>query len=422
MHAILTSIGTDGDILPMIGLGVALKARGHRVTMVVAENYADLVAAHWLEFRQLVSAAQMHALLSNPDFWHPVKTARFTANWGAPFTEPTYHLFKELAAEGDAVFIANPAIFGAMLASETERRPLATVVLQPWMIPSADAPPVMPIIGMPLAAPRFVHSYFFRLISFIADQLYGRELNRVRKRVGLRPIRNVLYNWFSRDLVLGMFPNWYGPQQSDWPRQIRLTGFPRFEASVRRGLPAGLPEFLGAEPAAPTIAFTFGTGMMHAPQIFDAATRACAKIGVRGLFINRYQTPNPPAHMFHTNYAPFSEVFPRCAAVVHHGGIGTVAEAFAAGVPQLTLPLGFDQLDNAIRVRRCGAGLHLGSQHRLVTRKTPFSEREVNQLAATLKTLLEPKFRRQCAEYRDRVLKEDAISIGAEEVERLAKR
>src|SRR3954469_19791541 len=82
MHAILASLGTDGDVLPFIGLGVALRARGHRVTVVASEQYADLVASHWLEFHELVSAEKMRALLSNADVWHPLQAARHTADWG----------------------------------------------------------------------------------------------------------------------------------------------------------------------------------------------------------------------------------------------------------------------------------------------------------------------------------------------------
>ncbi len=56
------------------------------------------------------------------------------------------------------------------------------------------------------------------------------------------------------------------------------------------------------------------------------------------------------------NYVPFSKVLPRAAALVHHGGIGTTAQALAAGVPQLVVPFAHDQPDNAARVRRLGVG------------------------------------------------------------------
>src|ERR1044071_8044583 len=130
MHAILASLGTDGDVLPFIGLGAALRARGHRVTVVAAENYADTVAAHWLEFRQLVSSEAMRQLLGTPDFWHPIKTGRPTTRWALGMTEPQVHLLKSIAVESDSVFITNPAIFAAMLAHEATGHRLAHMILQ----------------------------------------------------------------------------------------------------------------------------------------------------------------------------------------------------------------------------------------------------------------------------------------------------
>ena len=62
------------------------------------------------------------------------------------------------------------------------------------------------------------------------------------------------------------------------------------------------------------------------------------------------------ADVWHEAYVPFSRVLPRCAAMVHHGGVGSCAQGLAAGVPQLTMPLGFDQPDNATRLWRLGVG------------------------------------------------------------------
>jgi UDP:flavonoid glycosyltransferase YjiC (YdhE family) len=411
MHAILASLGTDGDVLPFIGLGVALRARGHRVTVVASSQYADLIASHWLEFRQLVSAEEMKVLLGNVDFWHPLKTARFTAKWGTRLIEPQYRLFSELAQDGEAVFVSNPAIFAAMLAHEKQGRPLATIILQPWMIPSASAPPIMPIIGLPAGAPPIFHRFFFRCIDFAADQLFGRTLNRIRRSLGLKPMRRLLRNWFSRDLVLGMFPDWYGPPQSDWPKQIRLTGFPLFDATLNRALPAGLQEFLAN--AKPTIAFTFGSGMMHGPQLFHLANQVCARLDAQGLFINRFQSPPAPPHMFHASFASFKDVFPRCAAIVHHGGIGTTAEALAAGKPQYILPLGFDQLDNGVRVKKLGAGLHAPSRHAFVSKKT-ISEREINEVATAVARLLDPAFQASAAKASQRMRSPNGLETAAD--------
>jgi UDP:flavonoid glycosyltransferase YjiC (YdhE family) len=416
MHALLASLGTDGDVLPFIGLGVALRARGHRVTIVASEQYADLVASHWLEFRELVSTEAMRALLGNADFWHPFKTIRFTSKWAASAIEPQYRLLSELARDSDTVMVTNPAIFGAMMVHEKTGRPLVSVILQPWMIQSASAPPIMPIVGMPLWAPRFFHRLFFRMIDVAGDLLIGPTLNPLRRSLGLKPIRRMFQHWLSRDLVLGMFPDWYGPPQPDWPRQIKLAGFPMFDGALNRQIPAGLLEFL-ARPK-PTVAFTFGSGMMHGPRLFELATKVCAQLDVQGLFINRFQSPAPPPHMFHTSFAPFREIFPKCAAIVHHGGIGTVAEAFAAGKPQLILPLGFDQLDNGVRVKKLGGGLHAPSKHALVSQKA-IGEREIREIAGAVSELLKPPFKSSAANLPQKMRTANGLEIAADRIEEL---
>ena len=417
MHAILSSLGTDGDVLPVIGLGVALRARGHRVTLVAAGQYAELAGERWLEFRELVSAEEMRGFFGNPDVWHPLKTAQYASNWGTRFIQRQYELLREVSADEASVLITNPAVFAAGMVHEKMGRPLVTVVLQPWMIPSASAPPTMPIPGLPLWAPKLIHSMFFHVANLAAAVLFGPKLNRVRRAAGLKPMRNILRNWFSRQLVIGMFPDWYGPPQSDWPANVRLTGFPLFDGMVSRTPPSGLHEFLTKRK--PTVAFTFGSGMMHGPQLFEAATRVCERLNVQGLFINRFQHPSPPGFMFHASFIPFREVFPRCAAIVHHGGIGTTAEALAAGKPQLILPLGFDQLDNGVRVQRLGAGLHTTSKHNLVARTRPLRERDLGEIADKISELLRPDFKARATAYMHRVREVNALEVAADAVDRL---
>jgi rhamnosyltransferase subunit B len=417
MHAILASLGTDGDVLPFIGVGVALRARGHRVTIVAAENYADLVASHWLEFRQLISTERMRALFGNPDVWHPLKAAQISAKWGGPLIEPQFQTLKSLAAENDSLLINNPAVFAAALVHETMGRPLATIVLQPWLIYSAIEPPAMPIVGLPRWAPRFMHKLFLEAVNLVGDVFIGRALNRTRRSLGLKPARRILSNWFSKQLVLGMFPEWYGAPQSDWPANTKLVGFPRFDAALNRSLPPGLHEFLNNPK--PTIAFTFGSGMMHGTALFEAVTRVCARLNVQGIFINRFQTPAAPPHIFHATFIPFSEIFPRCAAVVHHGGIGTTAECFAAGAPQLILPLGFDQLDNGIRVQKLGAGLHTRSQHNLVARTKALHERDIDEICEALSRLLQPSFKAGARAIGERVRAQNGLEGAADAIEAL---
>jgi UDP:flavonoid glycosyltransferase YjiC (YdhE family) len=101
---------------------------------------------------------------------------------------------------------------------------------------------------------------------------------------------------------------------------------------------------------------------MWGRDFFVAAAGACERLGMRGIFVTPFREQiefSLGKTIRHFDRAPFSKVFPRCAAVVHHGGIGTCAQGFAAGVPQLVMPMAHDQPDNAQRLKRLGVGDYL---------------------------------------------------------------
>lgn len=84
--------------------------------------------------------------------------------------------------------------------------------------------------------------------------------------------------------------------------------------------------------------------------------------GVKALFVGKQKTvvfEQLAAHVRHSPWVSFPQVFPRCEAVVHHGGIGTLAHAIKAGIPQFVVPYAHDQPDHALRVERLGLGTSL---------------------------------------------------------------
>ena len=98
---------------------------------------------------------------------------------------------------------------------------------------------------------------------------------------------------------------------------------------------------------------------MLAADFFEQSALACQKLGRRGILLTKFDEQIPkvlPADVIHVPYAPFSQLLPRCAAIVHHGGIGTTSQALRAGIPQVIVPLAHDQPDNASRVKKLGVG------------------------------------------------------------------
>jgi rhamnosyltransferase subunit B len=411
MHVILVSVGTDGDIFPYVGLGAKLQSRGHQITLTASAQYESLASANGFDFHALVSAEENDALFGHPEFWNPLKNAPLMARWGVRYIQRQYELLAKLTQEG-TVLVASPAVFAATLVHETKGTPLVNLILQPWLIPSSIAPPIMPGFAFLRRAPQPVWKVFWRALDVMVDLLVGRDLNRVRTSLGLKPRRRIIQSWLSPQLALGLFPEWYGKPAADWPLQLRLTGFPMFDGGKDGdGVPPPVRAF--CHEGDPPVAFTFGTGMAHSAEFFRSALEVCAVLGTRGIFLTRYrdQLPDPlPAFVLHSAFAPFQKLFPHCAAVVHHGGIGTVAKAMATGTPQLICPIYFDQVDNGVRTKKLGAGDWI--QSRRVDGK---------QIAAALPKLLTPDVRSRCREIAIRFQGHDALELAAESIEEFAR-
>ncbi|HET6425383.1 MAG TPA: nucleotide disphospho-sugar-binding domain-containing protein [Planctomycetaceae bacterium] len=409
MHAVVATVGTDGDVFPYLALATALKSRGHRVTFVCSSGYEKEARHRGLEFRSLVDQTELTAWFRDPDFWHPTRHALVAARWGTSSIEAQYEVMRTFAEDEQAVMITSPAVMGARLVQERFERPLINVILQPWLIPSNIVPPLLPVVSLPPGLPAFMGDAFWWVVDLVGDRLVGVPLNKVRRKLGLKPIRKALRWWFSPQRIIGLFPDWYGPPQTDWPRQIRLTGFVTDDGRTH----ATLPEDLRRECLeSPPLVFTFGTEMQAAAMLFAAGIEACRLLNRRALILTKYphQLLQPlPDHVRHIEYAPFSQLFPLCAAVVHHGGIGTTARCLQAGAPQLIAPFAFDQRDNAARVQRLGVGGAL-----------PRGRWTARDLAAALEPLLQPEVKQRCETLREKA-NLDGTTVAVEHIEQLAK-
>src|SRR5688500_4119093 len=144
MHVILATMGTDGDVFPYLGLGAALRARGHRVTLAAPEPHRHRAAALGLDFRPLVTAAEIGRALDHPDMWHPLRSGPMMARWGGPMIPRLYEVLAALAREPGRVLVATPGVLAARLVQETLRFPTASLLLQPGLVLSTSAPPEMP--------------------------------------------------------------------------------------------------------------------------------------------------------------------------------------------------------------------------------------------------------------------------------------
>jgi len=158
-----------------------------------------------------------------------------------------------------------------------------------------------------------------------------------------------------------MFSRVLAKPRPDWPPNTRITGHVFYDGSGRDGLSPDLERFLASGPA--PVVFTLGTGVVGkgpaADSFYRESLKAVRILKLRSLFLvgkgpkSRLPVPLPKGAAA-VDYAPFSKLFPRAAAVVHQGGIGTIGQVLRSGRPQLVVPFAVDQPDNALRVQRLG--------------------------------------------------------------------
>lgn len=361
LHFVVVTIGSAGDLFPFMRVALALKESGHRVSMLGPEQHAPFVAPTGLAFHGLPADA---AVLDHPDLWHP--TRGLSVVWRA--TRPAMALVPAFVAalprEERIVLLAHPLALPE--ADLCRARHPGLKVAAAWLAPS-NLPTVHdPLLLGPWPVPRWVplgarRWLWRRLGDALINPVALPDVNAARAAYGLGPIADLVdFMVKLPDLSVTLFPEWFAPTQPDWPQPLVRTGFPLYDPSPQAALSPEVARFLeeGTQP----VVFTPGTGNRQAAHYFLCALDACARLGQRAILLTPHREQLParlPTPALWQDYVPLRALLPHVAALVHHGGIGTTAEALRAGTPQLLVPLAHDQFDNAARVRALGAGSSL---------------------------------------------------------------
>jgi len=328
--------------------------------LVAPAVFRSLAQRVGLDFVGLLTEDEYDAALRDPDLWHPVRSFSVVARrLILPALRVVYDTIEKNFKPGRTVVAAPGFAFGARIAQEKLGVPLATVHLQPIMLRSAIRPACFGFPDILGHLPRPLRKLYFRAADrFFIDRLVAGQTNVFRAELGLPPVRRLFDRWFhSPQRVIGLFPDWFAPPARDWPPNVALTGFPLWDERDLRNPSPELEEFLAA--GDPPLVFTAGSAMVQAKQFFHVSAEVCRAASRRGLLLTQFPEQLPaalPSGVRQFDYVPFSMVLPRCAALIHHGGIGTTAQAIAAGLPQLVVPTSHDQPDNAVRIRRLGIG------------------------------------------------------------------
>ena len=342
-------------------MALALRARGHRVSFLGPEQHGPYVRPTGLPFTGLPAD---EAVLRDPDLWHP--TRGFGVVWRAtrPAMARIVPIVDALPPDERCVLVVHPLALPEADLCRAARPGLrvAAAYLAPANLMTVHDPLLVGPWRVPPWVPLGARRAFWRwAVRRFIDPVALADVNAARAPRGLAPVPTLL-DWIAAvpDLSLTLFPDWFAPTQPDWPQPLVRGDFPLFDPNADAALAPDLAAFLQAGP--PPLVFTHGTGNTQAAAYFRHALAAAQQLGRRALFLTPHRDQVPaglPSSMLWQDYVPLARLLPQAAALVHHGGIGTTAEALRAGTPQLVVPLAHDQFDNAARVTALGVGASL---------------------------------------------------------------
>ncbi|HZR20186.1 MAG TPA: glycosyltransferase [Verrucomicrobiae bacterium] len=394
LEIVIAGLGTPGDIHPLLAIATGLKLAGHRVTFIANPVFGEQVKARGLVFTPVGSESFYTKFVNDPDSWTWPRCSEiaFREGW-IPHIEPFYRGVIESAGSSRVVVISNGIPIGAQIAAEHQGWPFITVATSPVYLRSVwETPRYGPFAWY---GGRLFKRAAYRVLDFYIDRLIARPVNTFRSTLGMEPVSRIYTTSMnSKECIIALWPKWYAAPQPDWPDHVLLTGF---IIEDRSDFPStdDIPKLQPAE-GHPPIVMTTGSATTHAAEFIQAAAEASQILGRNFIVTTGHPTKlgrSASPNLIVQSYIPFSRLFPQAAAVVHHGGVGTIAVAIASGVRQVIIPMAFDQFDNAARASRLGVA-------RILRR----SRLNGARLAATLNSVLNSaKFADACDKFKTRI-------------------
>lgn len=378
----LQTWGTDGDFFPFLALANGLKNAGNEVTLaytsIDGKDYSNHPNAARIKLirangnASVEKAANPYALSTKPGSFQ--EYTKLLETYFDPFTESMYEASKELCKKNDLV-IGHTVCHTLLTAGQKYNTPRVSLVLTPIVVRSKYTSPIGVNLGSTL------HSLLWNIGGKFSTKTWFKRAKAIRKQEGLPPIQSLQKELFTSDFLtlVASSPEISRPQ-SDWTETTKMCGFLNLESNSKtESISEELKLFIDS--GEPPVYMTFGSCMQydeHASTslLFEAAQ----KLNRRVIIQSNYPIPEIESHstIFQVSRTPHLLVFPKCAAIVHHGGAGTTQAALLAGKPSVVVPHGFDQLYWAKQLESIGAA------GKPILRQKLSSDKLVNELVKLL--------------------------------------
>jgi len=415
MKILISTLGSRGDTQPYLALAVGLQRAGHRVTLIAPNSFIEWiqsygVVAHPVRFNPQ-EAMQSLAKTKNP--FQAMRAMREIMNTGA--MEAMDDCWQ--AAQDTDFLIQTGTGNGALEVANRRGIPVAFAYLVPMQATRAFPMFLLPFrSSLGAGYNYFTHTLVQRALW---SGMGGPTVNRWRARLNLPAWRSEAeMHTYARSLdtpsLYGYSPNVI-PKPPDWDDHHHVTGYWFLDAPANWQAPADLLHFLESGP--PPVYVGFGSMSHQNPERqAHLALRALELSGQRGILLTGWgglTRLSAPPNVFFVDDVPHAWLFPRMAAVVHHGGAGTTGAGLRAGVPSIITPFGGDQVAWAGLAVKLGVGVQAAAAQRLTA----------ENLASSIRTAVnDSALRARAAALSEKIRAEDGVARAVEVIEHHAAR
>jgi len=405
MRFFLATEGSRGDVQPFLALALALRARGHQVALAATPDFAGEAERLGISFhgfgRDVREVLREQAeVLSNP-----IHTLRYLRDNARRSIRAQFEVLGQ--AKGADLVVGASLFVAGSSGADALGVPYRYIAYTPQLLPSVAHPP--PLVALQ-RLPRWVNRGSWAAYRWVFNRLMLKAMNEQRSILGLPPIADVVTE-VGRAALVAADPD-LAPLPADVARAGHIaTG--SWHLSDERALSPEIEAFLDA--GSPPVYVGFGSMPDTKPErTTRAIVDAIAAAGQRAIVCAGWSKIGHGAtdrRVLAIEAAPHAKLFPRMAAIVHHGGAGTTAAATRAGVPQVVVPHAMDQFRWAHCVEHAGIGAKS-------LKRTKLSAPE---LASRIgQALGDPGVRERAAQMGSRVRARDGLSAAVIELERIA--
>lgn len=342
MKLFLVTRGSQGDIYPYLTLAVALRERGHDVTLSLPAIF-EKQARHFNINHVLQAYDDIEGMIS--DAGETRQQTRHLLKWVRRVIDKQFEEFIPILKEHDALVSANTE-FAAASVAECCGKPFIRTAFAP-LLPGTRIPP--PILPWPEAHPVFTPKFLWKMMNISTNFMVLKTINRNRKEQGLQPIKNFGIHAASAGTNFMMYSRHLGNTDDTWKFKWDAGGYcfndgMHYEEAAYKEL----MEYIRKDDN-PTIFFTFGSCSAENKNkictwLLDICRKHEYKLVVGSGWSGTGSDIEDKQYLHLLDKPiPHSIVFHECDAIVHHGGCGTTHSAARSGRPQLILPIVMDQ-------------------------------------------------------------------------------